>query len=187
MAYLPQFWPEEVAGGTIGDFYDWIRESTTPHEDGFGSAPFVRIAKKLQFGVGSRKIGEAWLQTPLAKLSGGEQRTLWFLAVSSLQAVDVLLLDEPTNHMDLELQKKITNAIKTFPGAVVLSSHDRNLFRELSRDGGTVQGVIRKPTHLVLEKVSGSTHVTKSTESPMDYAERIIYEGANSARRVQVR
>ena len=47
------------------------------------------------------------------------------LAKLLLQKNDILLLDEPTNHLDIESIIWLENFLKSYPGAVVLVSHDK--------------------------------------------------------------
>ncbi len=47
------------------------------------------------------------------------------LAKLLLQNNDILLLDEPTNHLDIESIIWLENFLKTYPGAIVLVSHDK--------------------------------------------------------------
>lgn len=64
-------------------------------------------------------------------LSVGQRRRLELAAVLA-DPPDVLLLDEPTNHLSLMLVTQLEAAITTYPGAVVVASHDRWLRREWS-------------------------------------------------------
>lgn len=57
-------------------------------------------------------------------LSGGE-RTRLKLAQLLLRGADVLLLDEPTNHLDLAATAWLENYLQSFPGSVIVVSHDR--------------------------------------------------------------
>jgi ATP-binding cassette subfamily F protein 3 len=65
-------------------------------------------------------------EKPLDGLSGGERRRL-SLAVLVHSGANVLILDEPTNHLDLESREALEAALKTFPGSLLLVSHDRAL------------------------------------------------------------
>ncbi len=63
---------------------------------------------------------------PVEALSGG-QRKLLGLARLQVMKPDLLLLDEPDNHLDLEGKTYLEKYIRSFPGAVILVSHDRYL------------------------------------------------------------
>ncbi|HAG53032.1 MAG TPA: ABC transporter ATP-binding protein [Alphaproteobacteria bacterium] len=69
--------------------------------------------------------------TPIKNLSGGEQARL-NLGLIMLERADVLLLDEPTNDLDIESLQMLEKALKTFPGAIILISHDRKLVESVS-------------------------------------------------------
>lgn len=193
IAYLPQFWPEAIARGTLGDFFSWVKDTATPHEKGSAYHPespasklFIKRARELEFGGKSKNIGESWLRQPFKNFSGGEQRLLWFLAASTLRNLDMIVLDEPTNHMDQFSQKKVLRTIQTFPGAVVLSSHDRDLMHSLSDGGGATLGQVRYPVHVVLEKRKGVTTAKKTDESLKEYTDRIIREVKSKTRNIRV-
>lgn len=67
----------------------------------------------------------------LASLSGGWRRRA-ALARALVQEPDVLLLDEPTNHLDIEAIMWLEQEISTFPGAVVLVTHDRSFLQKIA-------------------------------------------------------
>ncbi len=65
---------------------------------------------------------------PVGSLSVGQQRRL-ALALVIARPPHVFLLDEPTNHLSLALATDLEEALGTYPGAVVIASHDRWLRR----------------------------------------------------------
>ncbi|MXY51611.1 MAG: energy-dependent translational throttle protein EttA [Gammaproteobacteria bacterium] len=60
----------------------------------------------------------------VGQLSGGERNRV-HLARVLRQGANVLLLDEPTNDLDVETMRALEEALLTFPGSVVVISHDR--------------------------------------------------------------
>ena len=77
--------------------------------------------------------------SPVHKLSGGERRRLFLLAVLAA-APNVLLLDEPTNDLDVETLTVLEDYLETFPGAVVAVSHDRYFLDKVARRLLVVEG-----------------------------------------------
>lgn len=65
--------------------------------------------------------------------SGGEKARL-ALSLIAWQKPNLLLLDEPTNHLDLDMREALTLALQTYPGAVLVISHDRHLLRNTVDD-----------------------------------------------------
>ncbi|MBU1701595.1 MAG: ABC-F family ATP-binding cassette domain-containing protein [Candidatus Eisenbacteria bacterium] len=63
-------------------------------------------------------------EMPLPHLSGG-QRTRALLARLLLSNPDLLILDEPTNHLDIGAVEWLEGRLRTWPGAVLIVSHDR--------------------------------------------------------------
>jgi ATPase subunit of ABC transporter with duplicated ATPase domains len=79
----------------------------------------------------------------IATLSPGE-RTRAALALLQGRGVNLLVLDEPTNHLDLPAIEQLEQALESYPGTLLLVSHDRRLLdavqvtRRLAVDAGTV-------------------------------------------------
>ncbi|MFF8271636.1 ribosomal protection-like ABC-F family protein [Streptomyces sp. NPDC016562] len=66
------------------------------------------------------------LTAPVGALSAGQRQRL-ALARLVTEPADVLLLDEPTNHLSPALAEELDEALASFPGTVVVVSHDRRL------------------------------------------------------------
>lgn len=67
----------------------------------------------------------------VGELSMGQQRRLDLALVLSTRP-HVLLLDEPTNHLSIALVDELTAALGATPPAVLLSTHDRQLLRDVA-------------------------------------------------------
>jgi ATP-binding cassette subfamily F protein 3 len=78
-------------------------------------------AEKLMLGLGFKKSD---FKKSLNEFSGGWRARL-NLAKTLMQPSDLMLLDEPTNHLDLDAILWLSNWIKSFSGALLLISHDR--------------------------------------------------------------
>lgn len=77
------------------------------------------------------------LNTKMRLLSGGEQARV-HIARLMLQPADILLLDEPTNDLDIETLEILEENLLSYPGAIILVTHDRFL---LDRVSDTVLGL----------------------------------------------
>ena len=73
------------------------------------------------FGFTDRRV---W--TPVADLSGGERRRLQMLRLLATEP-NVLILDEPTNDLDTDTLSSLEDLLDTWPGTMIVASHDRYL------------------------------------------------------------
>ncbi|MFC5337140.1 ABC-F family ATP-binding cassette domain-containing protein [Leucobacter denitrificans] len=80
-------------------------------------------------GLGLLRSREAGKR--VGELSMGQQRRL-DLALMLATRPHVLLLDEPTNHLSIALVDELTEALGATQAAVVLSTHDRQLLRDVA-------------------------------------------------------
>jgi len=64
------------------------------------------------------------IDTEITKISPG-QRSRLTLAILMSHQVNCLVMDEPSNHLDVEALDHLENALKCFPGTIVMVSHDR--------------------------------------------------------------
>jgi ATP-binding cassette subfamily F protein 3 len=93
--------------------------SDMEHIHGYSAAS---RAGKLMHGLGFTAAQE---QAPVREFSGG-----WRMRLNLAQALmcrsDLLLLDEPTNHLDLEAVIWLEEWLQSYPGTLLLISHDRD-------------------------------------------------------------
>ncbi len=71
------------------------------------------------------------VEKKVSVLSGGEKNRVALARLIAKQP-NLLLLDEPTNHLDLDSKQVLIDALKDFPGTIILISHDRYLIQELA-------------------------------------------------------
>ena len=74
------------------------------------------------------------LDRRVSEISGGEA-VLLGLAAELLRRPDVLLLDEPTNNLDRAARARLTEAVASFDGTLLLVSHDVRLLEEVDHVG----------------------------------------------------
>lgn len=109
----------------LNEDYGSLGELHAEFEDHDGFTAKSR-AEKLLVGLG---FSEEEFVKPLKDFSGG-WRVRLNLARTLMQPADLLLLDEPTNHLDLDAIIWLGNWIKSFRGAMLLISHDREFLDE---------------------------------------------------------
>src|SRR5216683_8173425 len=91
--------------------------------DALGGYTLEHKVEAVLHGLG---FGPAWYDLEVGSLSGGEKK-LVNLARFLIKAPDLLLLDEPDNHLDLDAKAWLEQYIQSYPGTVLIISHDRQL------------------------------------------------------------
>ncbi|MYZ09351.1 ATP-binding cassette domain-containing protein [Streptomyces sp. SID2999] len=84
------------------------------------------VEERALVTLGELGLGHVGLDRTVGEVSGGES-VLLRLAALLLRRPDVLLLDEPTNNLDLYARRRLYAAVASWPGVLVVVSHDREL------------------------------------------------------------
>jgi ATPase subunit of ABC transporter with duplicated ATPase domains len=84
-------------------------------------------AREVLHGLG---FADDQIDGDVGALSGGWKMRV-ALARVLLGRPDVLLMDEPTNHLDLESIIWLEQFLKTYPGALLMTSHDREFMNRI--------------------------------------------------------
>jgi len=97
-------------------------------------------AREILAGLG---FSESMMDGDVGKLSGGWKMRV-ALAQILLMRPDAMLLDEPSNHLDLESMIWLENFLRSYEGAILMTSHDREFMNRivdkiLEIDGGSLQ------------------------------------------------
>ncbi len=112
-------------------YYDQFRaqldeEATVLDTVGQG-ADYVEIGgerKHVMSYLGDFLFPPQRVRSPVKSLSGGERNRL-LLARLFTRSANLLVLDEPTNDLDIETLELLEELLQTYPGTVLLVSHDR--------------------------------------------------------------
>ncbi|MEM9372700.1 MAG: ABC-F family ATP-binding cassette domain-containing protein [Planctomycetota bacterium] len=83
---------------------------------------------------------ERQLEQAVGSLSGGELARV-HIARIMLQPSDVLVLDEPTNDLDIPTLEVMEESLETYPGALVLVTHDRAMLGRLATEVLSLDGL----------------------------------------------
>jgi ATPase subunit of ABC transporter with duplicated ATPase domains len=121
-AYLPQENQEFFTEGLT--LMDWLRQYVPPHVTD-ADEPFIRgfLGKMLFSGDDIQKKTNV--------LSGGE-KVRCMVSRMMLQNPNLVILDQPTNHLDLESIQSFNEGCQTFPGVVMITSHDHTFMQTVA-------------------------------------------------------
>ena len=98
------------------------------------------VAKRVKLGdreLSAGQLAEVFgftdkrIWTPVSDLSGGERRRLQLLRLLATEP-NVLLLDEPTNDLDTDTLAALEDLLDSWPGTMIVASHDRYLVERVT-------------------------------------------------------
>lgn len=94
---------------------------------------YVAGGKEMTPGQLLERLGftSAQLSTPVKDLSGGQKRRLQLLLIL-LDEPNVLILDEPSNDLDTDMLAAMEDLLDTWPGTLLVVSHDRYLMERVT-------------------------------------------------------
>jgi ATPase subunit of ABC transporter with duplicated ATPase domains len=121
-AYLPlennEFFNDKLT------LLEWLRQFVPPNVTD-ADEPFLRgfLGKMLFSGDDILKKTNV--------LSGGE-KVRCMISRMMLQSPNLIVLDQPTNHLDLESIQSFNEGCQTFPGIVLLTSHDHTFMQTVA-------------------------------------------------------
>ena len=114
-----------------------------PLIDAFAAAVPAMAPADIRTLLAKFSLRAAHVLRPAGTLSPGE-RTRAALALLQARGVNLLVLDEPTNHLDLPAIEQLEAALASYPGTLLLVTHDRRMLdavtvtRRIEVAGGTV-------------------------------------------------
>ncbi|HMX05382.1 MAG TPA: ABC-F family ATP-binding cassette domain-containing protein, partial [Chitinophagales bacterium] len=118
---------------------------------------------------------------PVETFSGGWQMRIE-LAKILLSKPELVLLDEPTNHLDIESIQWLETYLETYPGAIILVSHDRTFLDNVTKR--TIEIVSQKIydynaaystfVELRKERIDQQKAAQKNQEKYVEHTERLI-------------
>ena len=94
---------------------------------------YIVDGKEVTPGQLMERLGfeSAQLMTPIRDLSGGQKRRMQLLLIL-LDEPNVLIMDEPGNDLDTDMLAVMEDLLDTWPGTLIVVSHDRYLLERVT-------------------------------------------------------
>ncbi|MFC7217534.1 ABC-F family ATP-binding cassette domain-containing protein [Streptomyces polyrhachis] len=154
------------SGGDLGYLpQDTVLDTAVRVDEALGVATARRALHAVEAGTATEEdftaVGDDWdveeraravldslglehvgLDRTVGEVSGGET-VLLHLAALLLRRPGVLLLDEPTNNLDRRTRERLYAAVESFPGILLVVSHDRELLDRVDQIADLREGGVR--------------------------------------------
>lgn len=146
-AYLPNENESYFSDDNDIDLINWLREFSEEKDEQF-----------IRGFLGRMLFSGEEVYKKSSVLSGGE-KVRCMLSKMMLAEPNFLLLDEPTNHLDLESITAFNNALKTFTGNMIVSSHDHELVQSTTNriieiaPGGVIDSLMDYNEYLASDRI----------------------------------
>lgn len=101
---------------------EWDNDQKTPLQEMQDRFPTME-PKALRTRLAAAGINAENAMKPMQQLSGGEQ-TKVKLAIMEMVPSNFMILDEPTNHLDEQTKQALKQALRKFPGNLIVVSHE---------------------------------------------------------------
>lgn len=114
----------EKAGELTGEKYDKVLKEYDKLQLAYQTSGGYTYESDIKSVLSGLNFETFDYDTPIMELSGG-QKTRLALGKLLLQKPQLLILDEPTNHLDIDTLSWLEGYLVSYPGAIVIVSHDR--------------------------------------------------------------
>lgn len=113
--------------------------------------------------------------TKIEKLSGGEKRRLYLVAIL-MNNPNFIVLDEPTNDLDIKTLSVLEDFLSSFAGPIVVVSHDRYFLDRtvdtllIFRGNGVIESFVGKASEWIEQERKNSKNEQKKAAKPKEEA-----------------